>query len=361
MDRRRRVHDARAGAASLRPRAVATARSATTAATSRALRSVTDGSRNAGAIYGFDTFAITPRLTLTYGSRYARYDYLEDRSLLSPRVSLTVAACRTLPHQHACCRSRALAPGAEEFMPRIDSGIWLPPQRTFSSLDAASRSTRNATNHIEVEIERDLGVGHGVDARVPASTSSDQLVTLFGVDMPGASVGARPLLRRATPATWMRPGLSAGRPRTVIASRVHGSVEYSLTRAEWNASPDSSPTWCCFAPSAVAHRPDRHSRRVDVDRDRRSRNVDARASCSIASATRSRPSSAVRTARGTPAARARASTCRSAQSLPFMDFSTAKWEMLVGGPQLLPRSGARSVDLRRAARRPAARSASSAA
>src|SRR5207253_10576644 len=34
------------------------------------LRDVTDGSRNAGAIYAFDTFAISPALTLTYGSRY---------------------------------------------------------------------------------------------------------------------------------------------------------------------------------------------------------------------------------------------------------------------------------------------------
>ena len=42
-----------------------------------ALRDVTDGSRNAGALYAFDTFSISPILTLTYGGRYARYDYLE--------------------------------------------------------------------------------------------------------------------------------------------------------------------------------------------------------------------------------------------------------------------------------------------
>src|SRR6185295_3764779 len=44
------------------------------------LRDVTEGSRNAGAIYAFDTFSISPILTLTYGGRYARYDYLEGGS-----------------------------------------------------------------------------------------------------------------------------------------------------------------------------------------------------------------------------------------------------------------------------------------
>ena len=56
-----------------------------------ALRDVTDGSRNAGAMYGFDTFTITPAVVLTYGARYARYDYLDGKSLISPRVALTVS------------------------------------------------------------------------------------------------------------------------------------------------------------------------------------------------------------------------------------------------------------------------------
>src|SRR5262249_46516010 len=55
-----------------------------------ARRSVTDGSRNAGAIYGFDTFSIMPLVTVSYGGRIARYDYLDDRSLISPRVAVTL-------------------------------------------------------------------------------------------------------------------------------------------------------------------------------------------------------------------------------------------------------------------------------
>src|SRR5262249_41613568 len=40
-----------------------------------ALTNVTDGSRNAGLMYGYDTFSVTPTVTLMYGSRYGHYDY----------------------------------------------------------------------------------------------------------------------------------------------------------------------------------------------------------------------------------------------------------------------------------------------
>ena len=49
-----------------------------------ALRDVTDGSRNAGTVYAVDTFAIAPAISATYGVRYARYDYLNNRGLSQP-------------------------------------------------------------------------------------------------------------------------------------------------------------------------------------------------------------------------------------------------------------------------------------
>ena len=36
-------------------------------------RDLAEGSRNVGTMYGFDTFTIAPALTVSYGSRYARY------------------------------------------------------------------------------------------------------------------------------------------------------------------------------------------------------------------------------------------------------------------------------------------------
>ena len=98
-------------------------------------------------MYGFDTFSITPALTLTYGGRYARYDYLEASRSISPRVALTFSPSRTPPDQHG-----RVPPGgcarAEEFVPPGDNGIWLPPQRTFSSLSAGRPlEAERSTNH----------------------------------------------------------------------------------------------------------------------------------------------------------------------------------------------------------------------
>ena len=199
-----------------------------------ARRGVTDGSRNAGAIYGFDTFSITPRVTLTYGGRYARYDYLEDRSLISPRVALTVQ-----PAEHfrisTMISHREVAPGAEEFMPRID-GIWLPPQRTFSSLLNGQSLEAERNDHIEVEMEHDVASAT-LSIRAFRQHVSDQLTTLFGVDMPGAPVAHLGHYFVHTSGDVEASGLSAGL-RTAIASRVHGAVEYSVTRARWEPAAD---------------------------------------------------------------------------------------------------------------------------
>ena len=119
-----------------------------------ALRDVTDGSRNAGAIYGFDTFTVTPALVLTYGGRYARYDYLDGKTLISPRVALSVAPTDIPDHTRS--RPIAVRPRSREFLPPGDNGIWLPPQRTFSSLSGRPLEAER-TMHLELGLERDLG------------------------------------------------------------------------------------------------------------------------------------------------------------------------------------------------------------
>ena len=284
-----------------------------------ALRDVTDGSRNAGALYAFDTFSIAPMLTLTYGARYARYDYLEGGSLISPRVALTFE-----PADHfrvsTMMSSRAVAPGAEEFMPRIDSGMLLPPQRTFSSIVAGRPFEAERTNHMEVEIERDIASAT-VSLRAFRQHVSDQIVTLFGVntqDAP-AAVGHYFL---GNVGDVDASGLSAG-IRAAIAGRVHGAVEYSMTRARVT-SPDLG-YMLVFEPSSPGRERDHiHDLATSIETEvpetstrvvvlYRVSNAFARASAlpSQATALDARFDVQVR------------------QSLPFMDFSNAKWEMLV--------------------------------
>ena len=284
------------------------------------LRDVTDGSRNAGAIYGFDTFSISPIVTLTYGGRYARYDYLEHGSLISPRVSLTVE-----PADHfrlsTMVSSRAVAPGAEEFLPRTESAVWMPPQRTFSSLVTGRPLEAERTTHVEVEVERDVASAT-VSLRAFRQHVADQLVTLFGIDMPGApaSIGHYFLTNTGDVDA---SGLSAG-VRAAIATRFHGSVEYSLSRARLNA-PNTSGYLLLLAPSAVRQDPDRihdvsTSFETDVPETATRVVVLYRLSNAFARSTSGGSSLPALDSRFDVQVR---------QALPFMDFSSAKWEMLL--------------------------------
>ncbi|HKB11505.1 MAG TPA: TonB-dependent receptor, partial [Vicinamibacterales bacterium] len=283
----------------------------------------TDGSRNAGAIFAFDTFAMSPAITVTYGARYARYDYLDGASLLSPRLAMTLA-----PSNHfrvsTMVSSRATAPGAEEFMPRMESNIWLPPQRTFSSLVAGRPFMSERTSHAEVELERDLASAT-VMVRAFRQHVGDQLATLFGINMNGMppAVGHYYL---ANVGEVDASGVSAG-VRAALLNRVHGSVEYTLTRATLT-TPDSENLayLMVFAPSAVRPGAERiHDVSTSIETDVPETATRVIVLYRVSNAFAHAP---VRAAGQTPSLDTRFDV-QVRQSLPFMDFSSAKWEMLV--------------------------------
>ena len=141
---------------------------------------MTDGSRNVGAVYGFDTFTLTPAVAVTDGARFSRYDYLADERPVQPARRAHAVAVDHL-RLNALASSRALAPGAEEFLPPLDTGLWLPPQRTFSSIVAGQPLEPERTDHFAVEAERDFG-GSTVSVRAFRQHVDDQLVTMFGVE-----------------------------------------------------------------------------------------------------------------------------------------------------------------------------------
>src|SRR6202030_200137 len=77
----------------------------------------------------------------------------------------------------------ARAPGAEEFVPPPESGIWLPPQRTFSSLDPDRPLRAETMRHASLEVQRDID-GSTVGLRVFHEHVNDQLATIFDADIP---------------------------------------------------------------------------------------------------------------------------------------------------------------------------------
>jgi TonB dependent receptor/Carboxypeptidase regulatory-like domain len=290
-----------------------------------ALRGVTDGSRNVGAIFGTDTFAITPAITLTYGARYAHYDYLDDRNLLSPRAVLTVQ-----PVDHfrvsASVSRRELAPGAEEFMPRMDSAIWLPPQRTFSALLNGQPLSPERTAHVEVDVERDIAAAT-FSIRAFRQHVTDQLATLFGVAVPGAPDAHLGHYFVHASGDIDATGIGAG-IRAALARRVHGTVEYAVTHAQWNRN-NAATYLVLFAPSVVGREADRiHDLSTSIETDVPETSTRVIVLYRLSNGFAQVGSDPAR--HGDPTDRpidARFDV-QVRQSLPFMDFSTAKWEML---------------------------------
>jgi hypothetical protein len=292
------------------------------------LRTVTDGSRNAGAIYGVDTFTISPTVTLTYGARYARYDYLADRSLVSPHIAVTLAPADRF-RINAIVSSRSVAPGAEEFLPPSDTGIWLPPQRTFSPIDATQALSAERTTHVDVEVERDIAAGTTLTFRGFHQHVDDQLVTMFGVQIPGAPATDIGHYFVANTGNVDATGWSAG-IRAALAERVHASLEYSLARATWYPG-DSAEYLLLVAPSALrleAERIHDLSTAVETEVPETATRVLILYRVSNAFARPGAAPGGQAPAGDRPAIDGRFDV-QVRQSLPFMNFSTAHWEMLV--------------------------------
>jgi hypothetical protein len=288
-----------------------------------ALRDLTDGSRNVGTVYGHDSFSVTPTLRLSYGGAYSQYDYLANRSLLSPRLELMVMPASGLRVTASMSR-RALAPGAEEFLPPGDSGIWLPPQRTFSSLPSSGGLEAESTTHSELGVERDLGAST-IGVRAFRQHVDDQLVTLFGVEIPGQPVAKLGHYVVGNVGDVEANGWIATF-RTVLGSRVHGSVKYTLANAQMAPSGDLRYL-VLLAPSTIRHSRERvHDLSTSVETEvpetatrvlvlYRVGNSFAREAGTGDSSTR-------------PALDRRFDV-QVRQSLPFMNFSNARWEMLL--------------------------------
>ena len=139
--------------------------------------------RNVGGIYGFDLWRIRPGLTLDYGLRLDRYDYVASR-FVSPRVGARVTLFRNT-HLITVASRRSVAPGADEFLPPASAGLWLPPERTFSSLVRGKALKAEQVHHFEIGVEREFGRGgtsRTLSVRRFRHLVLNQVATLFGID-----------------------------------------------------------------------------------------------------------------------------------------------------------------------------------
>jgi carboxypeptidase family protein len=195
-----------------------------------ALAAVTDSNRNVGEIYGLDRWTIAPGVSVEYGGRYARYDYLVQPTLFSPRVGLSLEPTKTT-RVTAVLAQRMIAPGAEEFLTPAVAGPWLPPQRTFSPLYGDSLRVERARD-LNLLVEHDFGM-YSVGVRRFFQGVDNQAMTIFGMRAPDGtrSVGHYYVAGAGSvDVDGWGVHLSSN-----VSKRVTGSVDYSLTHGHWNS------------------------------------------------------------------------------------------------------------------------------
>jgi hypothetical protein len=288
-------------------------------ANTEALQAMSNGSRNVGSMYAYDNWALSPRVRVGYGAEFARYDYLDDENLWSPRASVTVQ-----PLAGDALRVRALvshresAPGAREFSPST-TGLWLPPERTFSQLSrGAFRPER--LDHVEVAAERQWANAIVLGVRAFRQNADDQVVTIFGLALPDSSRGVGHY-HVGSAGDFSAQGWSVSVSRAMPAG-IRASVDYTLANARWSAYSKDALTLATAAPMVLRSHERVHDVTATFD------------SVVAPSATRLfvlyKVNSAIARTRDSLAgslANARFNV-QVNQSLPFISFANARWEML---------------------------------
>jgi len=285
-----------------------------------ALAAMRDTSRNVGSLYAFDSWTIAPSVRVGYGAKYARYDYLADRGLWSPRASIAIKPSqRDSLTFRATASHREVAPGAEEFLPP-SIGPWLPPQRTFAHVShAAFRPERH--DQVEMAVERTWPGSILIGVRAFRQRVEDQVVTLFGVAVADVPAGiGHYQVGSAGDFEAMGWGISVSR---VVGDHVRAAVDYTQANTEWGRLSPDQDAFSARAPS-VLRRDDRvHDLTATVE--------------GIVTPTATRlfvlyklnaAFDAARTLGAVTGTNARFDV-QVNQSLPFLNFSSAQWEMLV--------------------------------
>jgi hypothetical protein len=284
------------------------------------LAAVTDDTRNAGEIYGSDRWTVSPTFALDYGARYAHYDYLHRRSLLSPRIGFTLTPF-TNTRVTANVAQRMLAPGAEEFLPATTVGPWLPPERTFTPLEGENFRVERARFY-DVGVEHEFDGTYVLGVRRFQQRVDNQMATVFGIPVSGGpnSPGHYAV---ANAGAFDAEGWAV-RLSSAPSLHVRGSIDYSVTRAQWVSRGDMAAI-AVWAPAAIrARTEDIHDLTTSLETDVPQTSTRVFLLYKVNNAF----------ARGPDPAHSAVDyrfDVQVNQALPFMPFSsTAQWEVLVG-------------------------------
>ena len=287
-----------------------------------ALSAISGGSRSVGRVYGFDEWVVSKYLAVGYGLSYMWQDYVATEGLVSPRVSVTVSPVKGLRLRALAVRN-SFAPGSEEFVNVMDNtpdGLWLPAQRSFSPWSERDGLHAQTTDHVEFGVERDVAA-YVVGVRTFHQRVNEQAGAIFAApsrEHPAASLGHYYLasLGDFDARGW---GVKVSRP---IFGLVRGSVDYSVTTAQWMNGPGGAGSaWFGGAGRAEATRVHDVTTSVETAISQTSTHVYVLYKLNSGFARQSPDAQE-------PGFAARFDI-QVNQALPFMDFTSADWEVLV--------------------------------
>ena len=283
-----------------------------------ALQAMSDAGRSVGVMYAYDNWSLLPRLRVGYGAQYARYDYLEDPSLISPRASVTFQPLPRDPlKMRAVVSHREMAPGAREFTPS-STGLWLPPERTFSQISrTAFRPER--LDHVELSAEREWPGLFIVGVRAFHQNVEDQTVTMFGLALPDSVRGVGHYhIGSAGDFSAQGWGVSVSR---AVTNGVRASIDYTQSMTQWFGRSRDVLTLAALAPAALRDNERIHDVTATFD--------------SVVAPSATRVFVVYKMNNTFARAHDVSSSLRNArfnvqvnQSLPFLSFANASWEML---------------------------------
>lgn len=189
-------------------------------------------SREVGRIEAADTWVVSPTLEVSYGAELARYAYLDDDSLFSPRASVTMSPVDGNRVRATVSRNIA-APGGEQFLPPLD-GVWLPPERTYTSLPGFGRLNAERVRHVELGWDHDLGEHSVVGVRRFSQRIDGQLMAMFapGIHAPVGGLapsGGHYYLAGTGDVDVDGWGVTFAH---ALEERLRGAVDYRVVRAE---------------------------------------------------------------------------------------------------------------------------------
>jgi Carboxypeptidase regulatory-like domain/TonB dependent receptor len=287
-----------------------------------AVAAMPEAARNVGAVYAHDEWRVSEFFSVGYGGHYAHYDYMLQPAHFSPRLTATIHPSERT-RLRAVATRRVTAPGAEEFLPPTTSQI-LPPQRTFSPLTRDGFLPED-TRHYELAVERVVVDGITVGLRAFQQGIDDQLVTVFGWRGEGSQAAeiGHYFVGSAGDVDVRGWGVSMTHS---LSANVRGSFDYSVATAEWaNDRSLDRARLSRTVPSALRETSERvHDFTTSVE------------TAFPQSATRlfvlyKMNSAYIRDAEpeSGPGLDGRWDV-QVIQGLPFMNFTSADWEMLVG-------------------------------